>query len=158
MTHHLEFYSSHHQFYITDKSSDFATDSSNFWTQSAFDDRLAMEAGVLGIGTESYGSVRAELSILDAESITSDFDAYDQVVEAGIDVNSGVPQVLNCPDSSVELELAIKPARYRVRIYSANFASVIDDDGEDHYKVELWPSDKMERNVLKRYAASKIKR
>jgi hypothetical protein len=155
MTHHLEFYSSHHQFYIADKSSDFATDSSNFWTQSAFDDGLAMEAGVLGIGTESYGSVKAELSILDAENITTDFEAYDHIVEAGIDVNSRILQVLSCPDSSVELELAIKPGRYRVRIYSANLASVIDDDGEDYYKIELWPSDMMERNVLKRYAASK---
>jgi hypothetical protein len=155
LTHHLEFYSSHHQFYIGDKSSDFATDSSNFRTQSAFDDRLAMEAGVLGIGTESYGSVKAELSILDAENITTDFEAYDHIVEAGIDVNSGILQVLNCPDSSVELELAIKPGRYRVRIYSTNLASVIDDDSEDYYRVELWPSDTMERKVLKRYAVSR---
>src|SRR5215217_5769063 len=146
MTHPLEFYSSHNQFYLVDKLSDIDT-ASNFWTQSAFDDRLAINAGVLGIGTQCYSSVKAELSILDVENAAVDFEAYDHIVEAGIDISSGILQVLNCPDSFIELELTIKPGRYRVRVYSANLAIVLDEDGEDYYKIELWPSDIMERKV-----------
>lgn len=58
---------------------------------------------------------------------------------------------MDCPNSSVELEVKVKPGNYRVRVYSSNLDTVIDDDGDDYYKIEMWPDDNMERKVLKKY-------
>ena len=63
--HQLDFWTTHHQFYIADKSSPFRTDSDDFWTTQATDDRLAIEEGLLGIGTECYGPVKGDLQVLD---------------------------------------------------------------------------------------------
>ena len=80
----LDFYTTHHQFYIVDKSSPFKTDSSDFWTSEASDDKLAIEEGILGIGTECYGPVKGDLQVLDAAPEQEDFSSYDHVVEGSI--------------------------------------------------------------------------
>jgi hypothetical protein len=61
--------------------------------------------------------------------------------------------VLDCPNNSLELEVNVSPGNYRVRIYSSNLSSVVDEDedGDDTYKIEVWQDDNMERKVLKRY-------
>jgi hypothetical protein len=59
------------------------TDSNRFWTQSAHIDRFAMEEGIVGIGTECYGPVTAELEILDSVNNNFHYDKYDHIVEGG---------------------------------------------------------------------------
>lgn len=151
MNYKFNFRSSHHQFYIADKLSETDTDSDQFWTEDAYEDEMAIGNGIIGVGTRSYSSVQGDLTILDRPAQDNNFQAYDHVVEGGVSINSGILQVLNCPDSNLELEIPIPPNTYRVRIYSSNFKSVIDDDGDDYYKMEIWPSDDMKRRVLKRY-------
>jgi hypothetical protein len=51
----------------------------------------------------------------------------------------------------VELEMIVKPGAYRVRVYSSNLVSVEGDEGDDYYKIEVWPDVQMERKVLKQY-------
>ena len=148
------FKTSYNHFYLYDKGSFGNTGSDDFWTESALDDRLAIEEGILGIGTESYGPVKGELFLLEASNHEIRFEEYDHVVEASFAVNSEVVQILDCPNSSVELELPVKPGIYRVRIYSSNLASFdIDerDEGDDFYKIEIWPDVYVDRKVLKRF-------
>jgi hypothetical protein len=45
----------------------------------------------------------------------------------------------------------MKPSTYRVRIYSSNLNTVDGDEGDDYYKVEVWPSVYKERIVLKKH-------
>ena len=151
MNHKLNFYTQYSQFYITDKLCNADTGSSNFWNENAFNDRLACANCGLGIGTECYGNVKGELIVLEKPVAEIDYSKYDHIVEAGIEVKSGDLQVLDCPNSAVELEIKVKPGNYRVRVYSSNLASVIDDDGDDFYKIEIWKSEDMERKVLKQY-------
>ena len=153
MKYRLDFHTEYNQFYISDKTSVRATGSINFWTTAAYKDRLAKEEGILGVGTQSYGHIKGELDILNAANNKLDTNQYDHIVEGGIKVVSGVLQVLNCPISEIELEIKLKPGTYRVRVYSSNLTNVdIDEDeGNDQYKIEIWPDTNMERKVLKRY-------
>jgi hypothetical protein len=145
----IDFYTSHHQFYIYDKFSH--SNTSDFWKNGAFEDRLAIETGVLGVRTESYGPIKGELFLLENENEKIDSNLYDHIVEGGFHVNSGIMQILDCPTSSVELEIKVKPGRYRVRIYSSDIANCNDDDCGDFYKIEVWPGQNLQRKVLKRY-------
>lgn len=147
----LDFYTSHHQFYLCDKASSGNTGSDGFWTEDAYNDRLAIEDGILGVGTECYGPIKGEVIILTEKKELIDFDLYDHIVEGGIEIKSGTIQILDCPSSEIQLELSVKPGFYRTRIYSINLASVDGDEGEDFYKIEIWPDLEMDRKVLKRY-------
>lgn len=157
MKYPLDFYTSYNQFYIYDKDSPGKTNSNSFWTNEAYEDRLAINDGILGIGTECYGHIRAELEILESEN-NLDFTYFDHIVEAGIEIKSGIVQVLDCPNSVIQIELKVAPGNYRVRVYSSNLNSVDgdggdtgNDDGDDFYRVEIWPDASTERRVLKRY-------
>lgn len=152
MKYPLDFYTTHNQFYIYDKDSPGDTASDNFWTAEAFDDRLAIENGILGVGLECYGQVKAEVEILNRFNENIILADYDHVVEGGIIIKSGFIQILDCPDSSVQLELPVEPGAYRVRIYSSNLASVDGDNGDDFYRIEIWPDSDLKRTVLKRYS------
>lgn len=81
------------------------THSEKFWTDSANEDRLAIEDSILGVATESYGHIRGELTLLNNANDDVDLGLFDYVVEAGLDVKSGVIQILDCPNSIVELEI-----------------------------------------------------
>jgi hypothetical protein len=156
MKYHIDFYTSYNQFYITYKDSEGATNSDKFWTTEAFNERLAVVDGIIGVGTECYGPVKGEIHLLNSPNKQAVLDEYDHIVEAGINIKSGFLQILNCPDSNVELDISVEPGMYRVRIYSSNLASVEGDEGDDFYKIEIWPDNKMDRKVLKQYLPQDI--
>ena len=147
----LDFFTKHNQFYLCDSAYKSNTGSATFWTPEAYHDRLGVDYDILGIGIESYGHVKADLEILDSADPQSDFSQYDHVVEAGITIQSGLLQVLNFPDYKSYLKLIIKPGKYRVRVYSSGLSNVDPeaDEGQDHYKITMWPDSRMERKVLK---------
>jgi hypothetical protein len=152
MVYKLDFHTGYHQFYISDADSDGDTGSDNFWTKEAFRDRLAIESGVLGVGIGSYGHVKAELEILQAPDSQANFSTYDHVVEGGLSIVSGLLQIVDCPYCEVELTIAIEPGNYRVRVYSSGLGEydADEDEGDDFYRIEIWPDDNMARSVLKR--------
>ncbi|MCC7520944.1 MAG: hypothetical protein IT220_04855 [Flavobacteriaceae bacterium] len=147
----FDFYTQYNQFYICDKDSPGQTDSADFWTDAAFNDRLAKELGILGVGTECYGPVKGEIVFLDKKNEDFDIELYDHIVEAGLQIQSGTIQILDCPNSSIELEINIAPDFYKFRIYSSNLASVEGDEGDDFYRIEFWKDLNLDRKVLKRY-------
>ncbi|MEZ2337509.1 hypothetical protein AB6735_17825 [Mucilaginibacter sp. RCC_168] len=149
----LDFFTKHNQFYLCDSAYKSNTGSDTFWTPEAYHDRLGVDYDILGIGIESYGHVKAELEILDSADPQTDFSQYDHVVEAGITIQSGLLQVLNFPDYKSYLKLIIKPGKYRVRVYSSALSNVDPegDEGQDHYKITMWPDSRMERKVLKQF-------
>jgi hypothetical protein len=146
----LNFTTSHHQFYIADSEYIGDTGSNDFWTTEASSERLAVAEDILGVATECYGHVHGELTILNETPEVKNLDFFDHVVEGGLEIRSGNLHVLDCPNNSIEFEVRLKPGNYRVRIYSSNLESVIDDDGDDYYTIEIWPDINKERLVLKR--------
>ena len=154
MTFKLDFITQYNQFYLSDKFAQGNTASDSFWTDVAFKERLAVEDGILGIGTECYGHVKGELGIFDSANAEIDYNKFDHIVEAGIKVKSGILQITGCPNSLVELEVEIRPGLYRVRIYSSELTGSYNDEIDEvsgYYKIEIWPGFDMERKVLKEY-------
>jgi hypothetical protein len=151
MKYELNFSTSYHQFYISDKESCQDTGDINFWTKDANQSRLAIGDGILGVALECYGRFKGELVLLERKNEKIEFDQYDHIVEGGLNVESGVLQVLDCPNSNVELEVKVNPGKFRARIYSLNLTSVVGDSGDDFYRIEMWPDTDMERSVLKQY-------
>ncbi|MBD3907099.1 hypothetical protein NAL32_20480 [Chryseobacterium sp. Ch-15] len=154
---YFKFHTQYNQFYIEDVNDEKKnTDSDSFWNEKAFDGRLALESGVLGIGTQSYGNIKGDIEILEKPNLNINFNNYDHIVEGGINIQSGKLQILNCPDNHLELSLKIASGKYRVRVYSSNLASVKETDlanetDNDYYHIEIWPSEEMERKILKQY-------
>ncbi|MGN6495155.1 MAG: hypothetical protein ACTHLE_24420 [Agriterribacter sp.] len=151
MNHTLNFGTSNYQFYITDKNFSQYTGDSNFWTDDAIRCRLAVGEGILGVGLECYGPFKGELILLDKKRDDVEYSHYDHIVEGGLNIKSGILEVLDCPNSNVELEVKVSPGSYGVRIYSLNLDSVEGDAGNDYYIIEIWPGINTERKVLKQY-------
>ncbi|NOT51043.1 MAG: hypothetical protein HOP10_07175 [Chitinophagaceae bacterium] len=149
----LDFYSSYNQFFIFDKNISFDS-TEEMWTDQAFLDRLSMLPGRLSVGTACYGTVRAELRLLDNPSNKNDFNDYDHVVEGSINIKSGIIQIIACMANEPELEISVDPGVYRIRIYSSNLGSVIGDEGDDFYLLEIWKQNFTDRLVLKRMKGS----
>ncbi len=147
---HFKFNTQYHQFYLSTNDEFFSNEEMNT-DEKAFNERLGIENNGLVIFTQCYGEVKGEIEVLDIPSKNIDYTQYDHIVEGGINVQSGELQILNCPNGHLELSLKVTPGKYRVRVYSSNLASVIDDDGDDYYRIELWKSDDLERKVLKQY-------
>lgn len=148
----LSFYTEYRQFYVSDKNPSGTTTSDNFWTEEASTRRLAVEDGILGVGTECYGPVKGEIELLNSSPSEDNFDSYDHVVEGDLQVKSGVLQIISCPTSTVEFETTVKPGNYRVRIYSMNLDSVNgEDEGEDYYRIEVWQESPKGVKLYKEY-------
>ncbi|NCI50328.1 hypothetical protein GWC95_10375 [Sediminibacterium roseum] len=156
MNYKLDFQTAYQQFYLSDKESPKKTDSDSFWTSEAHNHRLAIEDGILGIGTACYGHVKGEVNILKNEEAKNDYTKYDHIVEGSIKISSGVMQVLDCPNVNSELEIKLPNGSYRVRIYSSNLRSVVGDDGDDYYRIDIWPDSKIGRAVLKQFDANRL--
>ena len=156
MKNNINFDTQHNQFYLADTKSSRRTDDINFWSTEAYEGRLAVGSGIVGVGTESYGNIKGEIEILDTPNTNIDYSKYDHIVEAGINIQSGELQILDCPNSRIELSLKVRPGKYRVRIYSSNLGSVKETDlssdtDNDYYRIEIWKSDDLDRKVLKQY-------
>ncbi|QEC77720.1 hypothetical protein [Mucilaginibacter ginsenosidivorax] len=151
----LDFFTKDNQFYLCDSAFTGETGDPAFWTSSAYNDRMATakDRDIVGLSIESFGHVKAQLDILDAASREKDFKKYDHVVEAGLRISSGILEVLDYPDSKIQLKAIVTPGYYRIRVYSYGLANNDPeaDEGTDHYKIELWPSHDFERKVLKQF-------
>ncbi|HMH34414.1 MAG TPA: hypothetical protein VK543_15360 [Puia sp.] len=147
----LDFYTQYRQFFVADQTSTKNTSANDFWTEEAHEDRLGLGMGILGVGIECYGQVRGELDILDTCITKIDSSLFDHIVEGGLNVESGVIQVLDCPNFNVELEVKVKPGNYRARVYSSKLNTVHGDEGEDYYRIEIWPDEDMNRKVIKKF-------
>lgn len=145
----LSFLTFYGQFYICDKGSPSATDDDSFWTDDAVQARLAIGEGILGVSIANNSEFNGEFELRTEEVNEIEFSNFDHVVEAGLEVTSGTLQVLGCPHSNMELETAVIPGPYRIRICSSNLNS---DKNEDHYRIVIWPSNNLRLKVLKQFA------
>jgi hypothetical protein len=148
--HHFDLFADYHQFYLQD---DLVNGNlADSWTQEATDRLLAITDGTIGVGTVRDMTVPVDVEVLDAEPQDS-FDEWDQVNECCIDVRSGRIVVAGCtyyfPDAA---RIQITPGMYRARIYYGKLDSLSEDglEGEDHYRVLLWPGEPTPPVVLKK--------
>jgi hypothetical protein len=153
MNHPFNFSTSYNTFFITSDNGAAITDG---WVekQESYDkDRLFQSKNLLAVKTGSYGHIKGEICMLMNENKQVDIKNYDHIVEGFLEAKSGVLRILECPGSQSKLEIKVNPSTYKVRVYSSNLDSVdIDEDeGNDSYKIEIWPDSSKGGKVLKRY-------
>lgn len=147
----LEFRTAYHQFYILDKGTTGDTGADDFWSESAFSNRLAVTNGLLAISTASYGRIQLEITLSKTPKELLDTTKFDHIVEGGLVVQSGSIEIADCPNQAIEMTIHVVPGSYRVRVYSTNLSGVFDDDGDDYYHIEIWPDNNLKVKVLKQY-------
>jgi hypothetical protein len=150
-SHNLKFFTEYYQFYIQDATAKASTDSDIFWTAHATEDKMAVEEGLLGISVAKYAEIQVQINIHQQKQNIFNLQDYDHIVEASIDVPSGILQILNCTGMEKQVEINVSPGIYTVRSSSANLKTVQGDTGDDFYMIDIYPSDKKERTVLKKY-------
>jgi len=146
----LTLFADYFQFYLQDEGAD--GDLSDSWTDQAVADLLALAPGAIGVGTVRNMTVPVVVEVLDAPPSGS-FDDWDHVAECSISVPSGRLVVAGCTDYFPEARrIEVPPGTYRARVFYGRLTSVSSDglEGDDHYKVSLWPQPEAASAVLKR--------
>ena len=154
MNHELSIFTQYGQFYIADKDAELEYDTSNpdFWNDEAFNDRLAIDKGILGISIQNDEAIaNIEIELVESKIIEEDFSNFDHVVEGSLEIKSGKLQIQDCPNSSVEFEIDVEPSWYRIRISSLNFEKAYQENPEDKYIIKIWKEKYSERKVFKRW-------
>ncbi|MBZ5857731.1 hypothetical protein [Flavihumibacter profundi] len=151
MTYKLSIFTQYGQFYIADKYASGDTGSQDFWNSEAFNDRLAIDDGILGVSIENdEAQANIEIELLDSKIDEKDLSKFDHIVEGSLLIKSGKLQILDCPNFKVELELNIEPDWYKVRVSSSNLDKAYQENPGDKYFIKIWKENYSKRNVIKR--------
>lgn len=142
-------FADYYQFYLQDQTA--AGDLSESWTQEAVARLLAVAPGTIGVGTVRNMTVPVVVEVTDTEP-NEDTTEWDQVNECSLEVQSSRIVVAGCTDYFPDAaRIEVKPGFYRARVYYGGLNALSGDglDGDDHYKVVLWPSVPAPLRVLK---------
>lgn len=145
----LELFADYHQFYLQDEAA--AGDLLDDWNDETVARMLAVGPGTVAIGTVRNMTVPVAIEILVAEP-EADFDGFDHVVECSLAVAGERIVAYGCTDYLPDARRIDAPAgTYRVRASYANLDSLSFDgiEGDDRYRVQLWPAPPIEPRVLK---------
>jgi len=146
---YVDKYGDYFQFYIQDEKSESSLAES--WTKESSQIGLAINQDLIGVGTARNNTVPVMLKIHDSEP-DNNFDNWDKVYECSIDISSGCLVIAGCTDYfPTAARVQVQPHCYRARIYYGGLKTVVDEfgEGEDHYKVVLWPAPPDELKILK---------
>ncbi len=148
--HHFQLFADYFQFYLQDGEAD--GDLSASWTDEAVQCLLALAPGTIGVGTVRDTDVPVTVEVRDEAPVESDYSPWDQINEGSIEVPSGRLVVAGCTDYFPDAaRVLITPGTYRARIYYGQLDSLREDglEGDDHYRVVLWPAPTSPRRLLK---------
>ncbi|NHN26111.1 hypothetical protein FIA58_010525 [Flavobacterium jejuense] len=135
----LELFADYYQFYIQDEKSE--SNLVDSWTDFAVDNMIAINDGIVGIGTVRNMDVAVTLRILESENTDNDFKKYDKVNECDLVVSSGIIVIAGCTDYFPDaLRIPLENGIYRVRICYGNLDSLNENglEGDDFYMVSMW--------------------
>ena len=141
----------YHQFHLQDEQAD-ADVALESYSDEAFSNGAALMPGKIFVLTASDMYVPVVIEVQDSTPDES-FDEWDKVFECSVDVPSGKIVVAGgCTDEWDEAErIEVAPGTYRARIYYGDLDKLSEDEleGDDHYKVTLWPAPQAEPIRLK---------
>lgn len=153
LSRHIDVFADYFQFYVCDEA--FKTDTATIWNEVATDRMLALGPDLIAVGTARNMVVPVDLEILGSEP-APDFDDWDQVIDCSVMIPSGKLILFGCTENPDEAErLQIAPGSYAVRVSYARLAQLSDNglEGDDSYRIQLWPSRLSPLTVLKRRPA-----
>ena len=148
----LSLFADYFQFYIQDEPA--SGELSEAWTQEATDRLLAVAPGTVGVGTVRNMDVPVVVEIHDRLP-DDDFAEWDHVVEAGVDITSGRIVIAGCTDYFPDaMRIEVARGTYRVRVCYGALGTVSANglEGDDRYRLQLWPAPSSEVRILKQWA------
>lgn len=127
------------------------------WNDSLLTQLYVAGDRVLGIGTVRDLDVELTIEVnsdrMDDKDIYEDPDCsdYDHVVQCNIDFPSGELLISGSSEIDEASKIIIPPGTYGLRIFWSNLDSTdeLGFEGDDHYKIELWPNTYFEERILK---------
>ena len=149
----LVLFADYFQFYIQDEQA--AGDLSDSWSEEAVERLLALAPGTIGVGTVRNMNVHVLLE-LHHTAPELDLDSWDQVNECSIAVPSGRIVVAGCTDYFPDAQrFDLAPGTYRARISYGSLADLSEDglEGNDRYRLQLWPAEQDDLRIIKRRVA-----
>jgi hypothetical protein len=146
----FDLFADYHQFYLQDEGTDDDLPP-EAWTDEAIQNGAVLTSGTIWVQTARNMRVPVIVEV-HAAAPENNFDGWDKVFECSLDVPSGKVVVAGCTDSlsdAARIEVVLGP--YKARIYYGDLATLSEDglDGDDHYKVVLWPAPLAEAIRLK---------
>jgi hypothetical protein len=147
-------FAEHYQFYVYDGSAD-PGELSIYWDEDSRDAMVLLSDNILGIGTVRHLDVPVTLEVYEKEPETEDLEEYDHVLQCTLNVPSGKLVVSAVTEDMYEAQrFDVAPGVYGVRIYYGALEDIDEQgfEGEDFYKVAVWPTDSPpEYRVLKQW-------
>lgn len=148
---HYELFADYFQFYLQDETVEGNLGDS--WTKEAYDRLLAITIGTIGVGTVRNMTVPVDIEFHQTAPEES-LAEWDQVNECSLEITSGRIVIAGCTDYFPDAaRIEISPGIYRLRIYYGNLEALSDDglEGDDQYRIVLWPGDSTPPIVLKQW-------
>lgn len=138
------------QFYLRDEGE--GPDAPTDYTDEDIRRRIKAVPFVVVIQPVRNMTVLVEVEVADAPP-TLVLDGWDHIAEASIELPSGRLEIRECTGGSIDV-LPILPGTYRARAYFGGLNTLSDDglDGDDRYRIVLWPAPFAPVEVLKQYA------
>jgi hypothetical protein len=151
MIKHYSVFADYHQFYLWDHGT--SPDAPTDYTELDIQRRIKAAPFVVVVQPERNTAVPVEVEVIDRQP-GADLSGWDHVTEVSLDLPSGRLELHECTGGSIDI-LPVAPGSYRVRVYYGGLGTLSEDglEGDDHYRVELWPAPASELTVLKQYYA-----
>lgn len=135
-----DLFADYYQFYLQDEEAE--CELSDSWTPEAVQRLLTVASGTICIGTVRNTAVPVTVEVTDREP-QEEFSQWDKVNECDLEVPSGRIVIAGCTDYFPDAErIDVDTGSYRARIYYGGLHTISEDglEGQDHYKITLWPA------------------
>ncbi|AWN54827.1 hypothetical protein [Methylobacterium sp. 17Sr1-1] len=141
----------YHQFYLWDHGT--SPDAPTDFTDADVARRIKAAPHVVVVQPERNMEVPVEIEVV-SDAPPLDLDRWDHVAEASLALPSGRLEIHECTGGSVDV-VPVTPGTYRVRVEHGGLGTISPDglDGQDQYRIVLWPAPFAEVAVLKQYDA-----
>lgn len=142
-------FADYHQFYLWDR--DTSPGAPTDYTDADIERRIKTAPNVVVVQPERNMDVPVTLEVFAMEPET-DFDEWDHVAEASLELPSGHLEIRECTGGSIG-RIDLSPGTYRVRAYFGALSELSEDglEGKDHYRLVLWPEVFSPVEVLKQF-------
>lgn len=151
MKYEFSIFADYFQFYLEDENS--VTDTSVIWTEPAFNDFIAVAPSFVAIATVRNMDVSVKVEVINSER-QENIEEWNHITECSLNIPSGSLVIRGCTDYYPDAErIQLTPGNYRIRIYYGGLDTVSANnlDGNDHYRIVMWPGKYIPIRVVKRH-------
>lgn len=150
-SHEYNLFADYHQFYLLDDEvqpripEDVTTEDCRL--------RIKVAPYILVVYTARNMEVPVTIETCDVEPST-DMSAWDHVAECSLEIPSGRIVIAGCTDYLPDCaRLQVAPGSYRARVQFGALGTLSADglNGDDHYRISLWPAPAEALQIVKQY-------